>query len=399
MMLIACGALLTACHHSHENDDPVDTTAQQTILLYMPWSGGGSIYNACLKNITAMKTAIEYRGGLGQKRVVVFIASTANRAHLIDLKYENGLCRNDTLKTYTTLSGNDYTTLAGITALFSDVVSMAKAHSYGMVVGAHGMGWLPAGEDAGLQAKSGSILMMPARRKGIPVDHEIETRFIGTAVNGDKLYQTDIDVFGNAVRNTFSHLDFLLFDDCYMQNIEVAYALRDVTDYLIGSTSEVMMVGLPYTSVGGHLLDGEYTAVTQDFYDFFIDYKDPYGTLSVVKTSEVQQMASLMREAYQRHTSVDTDGVQYLDGYSPTIFFDMGSYIKALCADDEALLSQLQAQMKRMMVAAVHTPLFYSVINKSAMEIKDFSGITISDPSTARAAESKTQTLWWHATH
>ena len=418
LVLIMFGVLFTACHH-HDDPDPVpeERVAQQTILMYMPWAGGGSIYNACLKNITAMKTAIEYRGGLGQKRVVVFIASTANRAYLIDLKYENGSCKNDTLKTYTTLSGNNYTTASGLTALFSDVITSAKANSYGMVVSAHGMGWLPAGESAGLakgaaawpmddsaasSQQSASPRYAPKSPVGVyRVDRDIETRFIGTPVGVKTSYQTDITVFGDAVQTTFRHLDFLLFDDCHMQNIEVAYALKDITDYIIGSTSEVMMVGLPYTTVGGHLLDADYVAVVKDFYDFFIDYKDPYGTLSVVKTSEVQALADLMKQAntHQGGSTVDINDVQYLDGFAPTIFFDMGSYINRLCADDDALRLQLQTQLSRVVVAAAHTPMFYSVVNKSEMIIREFSGITISDPSTAVAARSKTQTLWWQATH
>ena len=35
-------------------------------------------------------------------------------------------------------------------------------------------------------------------------------------------------------------MEYILFDDCYMSSIEVAYELKDVTKYLIGSTSEMM---------------------------------------------------------------------------------------------------------------------------------------------------------------
>ena len=35
------------------------------------------------------------------------------------------------------------------------------------------------------------------------------------------------------------HFDFVLFDACFMQSIEVAYALRNFTDYYIGSPTEI----------------------------------------------------------------------------------------------------------------------------------------------------------------
>lgn len=178
IVLMGCVALLSvACHHDDEPDEPQDIVAQQTLLMYMPWSGGGSIYNACQKNISAMKTAIEYRRGLGSKRVVVFIASTANRAYLIELKYADGKCKSDTLKTYPYLYAKDYTTVQGVKALFSDVISVAKAESYGLVVSAHGTGWLPANAGSYLSKQQVFDGWMGAKRRMQRVDHPIETRF------------------------------------------------------------------------------------------------------------------------------------------------------------------------------------------------------------------------------
>ena len=39
------------------------------------------------------------------------------------------------------------------------------------------------------------------------------------------------------------HFDFVLFDACFMQSIEVAYALRNFTDYYIGSPTENTWTG------------------------------------------------------------------------------------------------------------------------------------------------------------
>ena len=75
---------------------------------YMPWSKSGSndnIYSYFLKNISGMKTAIEYQRGLGNKRFLVLIATNESRAYLIDIKYKNGACVNDTLKTYSYMTG------------------------------------------------------------------------------------------------------------------------------------------------------------------------------------------------------------------------------------------------------------------------------------------------------
>ena len=41
-------------------------------------------------------------------------------------------------------------------------------------------------------------------------------------------------------------IDFVLFDACFMQSIEVAYALRNFTDYYIGSPTEIPGPGARY---------------------------------------------------------------------------------------------------------------------------------------------------------
>lgn len=53
--------------------------------------------------------------------------------------------------------------------------------------------------------------------------------------------------------------EYILFDDCFMSSIEVAYDLRKITRHLIASPCEVMAYGYPYDLVmpylftdGGH---------------------------------------------------------------------------------------------------------------------------------------------------
>ena len=45
------------------------------------------------------------------------------------------------------------------------------------------------------------------------------------------------------------HLDILACDNCVMNSVEVAYALRDVTDYIIGSQDLMLAVGWPFKKI------------------------------------------------------------------------------------------------------------------------------------------------------
>ena len=120
-------------------------------------------------------------------------------------------------------------------------------------------------------------------------------------------------------------MEYILFDDCYMSSIEVAYALKDVTDYLIGSTSEVMAYGMPYAEIGQYLIGKvDYAGICDGFYSFYSTYSTPCGTIAVTDCSELDNLATIMKEINHRYTFDPslTSSLQRLDGYYPVIFFD-----------------------------------------------------------------------------
>ena len=406
VLLFLIAISMVACHKHHDDPEPPAKDAEMTILMYMPWSKSGTndnIYSYFLKNISGMKTAIEYERGLGNKRFLVLIATNESRAYLIDIKYKNGACVNDTLKTYTSLTGGNYTSVAGLTSFFNDVKAEAPANSYALIIGSHACGWIPAGQEVG--AKRHVSMARGARNEEeLPL---IETRWFGNP--SSETFQANISTLAAAIRNSFQHTEYILFDDCYMSNIEVAYELKDVSDYLIASTCEVMLAGMPYATIGSSLMKKDYNGVAEGFYNFYKDYVndqgDPrnYGTIGVTKLSEVQGMANIMKQINAQFTfDGDIEEIQRLDGYTPTIFFDMGDYVKMLCKD-ASLYSSFVSQINKLVPYKRHTEKFFSqpsLRERYTIPINAFSGITISDPSVnSSATNHKKTTGWWEATH
>ena len=340
---------------------------------------------------------------------MVLIADNDSRAHLIHLKYEylkeekKYDCVNDTIETYEYLNGQSFYSETGMADFFRKAKASMPANNYALIVGCHGMGWLPidARNDYAklMLGAPSSQSVYHNNNEGILIDREILTRYIGEGSNPE--YMAEIPTLATAIRNSFGHTDYILFDDCYMMNIEVAYDLKDVTDYLIGSTCEVMIEGMPYNKVGRYLLTGDFEQVVNEFHSWYSSYRNPYGTLAVTKTNEVEQMASIMRQINTTHEWVADSirTVQHLDGFDPAVFFDMKSYVKRLCADDTSLFNQFEQQLSRMVPYAKATKQYYSARTMRAYDITEFSGITISDPSFSYATRKKTETAWWKATH
>ena len=131
-------------------------------------------------------------------------------------------------------------------------------------------------------------------------------------------------------------MEYILFDDCYMSSIEVAYELKDVTKYLIGSTSEMMAYGMPYATVGSSCWEVLIMVpFAKDSMTFIHLRNNACGTLAVTDCSELDNMATIMKSINERYVFDDSlqGELQELDGYTPVIFYDFADYVLTFCSD------------------------------------------------------------------
>ncbi len=98
------------------------------------------------QNIADLKSIIG-NNILKNERVIVFICTSATKATLSELVYENGKGVQKTLKNYD-YPDPTYTTAEGITSILNDVQTYAPAKRYAMIIGCHGMGWIPVSRAA-----------------------------------------------------------------------------------------------------------------------------------------------------------------------------------------------------------------------------------------------------------
>ncbi len=210
--------------------------------------------------------------GLEHERIIVFMSTSTTEATMFEIIYSKGKCERKTLKKY----GNPrFTTVEGITGILNDVQEFAPAPVYAMIIGSHGMGWLPAD---GTQARS--LFRM---KKYWEYQKQPMTRYFGGLT---REFQTDVSTLARVITGAGIKMEYILFDDCYMSSVEVAYELKEATRFLIASTSEMMAYGMPYATVGEFLLGSpDYGSLCEGFYDFYSTYEImPCGTLAVTDT-------------------------------------------------------------------------------------------------------------------
>ena len=394
LLILLATLFIVGCQEDVPAPYPVPKNLpNKTIFVYMPWSAArnnetGSLYNNFLQNIKDIEAAIEAEKGLGRNKLMVFIATSANNAVLIEVKYAaNGRCQRDTLQHFDSHNMPAYTTANGLASLLSKVKVEAPAKQYALIVGCHGTGWLFS------EGKS-----------------RARTRYFG---GSDHYFQTNIPTLAAAIEQAKMRMQFVMFDDCYMSNVEVAYEMRHATDYLIGCCSEIMAYGMPYKNIWKHLRQPKpnYKEMVNEFHNFYSNYKWPYGNIGVTDCSKVEEVAARMKTINAATTNnanpVDWEDIQRLDGYEKTIFFDMGDYVNKLCntPETQSMAREMQTALAQLVPYKSTTKYIYTALeqlNTQTIFVNAYSGITISDPTQSdfeNALTTKRETSWWKATH
>lgn len=386
LLMLMATSWLSACHDDIPDDLARTRTAtpqERTIIMYLPYSGSGinDLYPFFEQNILDVEQSIKQAGGLGTNNLYVVIADhSPARVYLYRVRMEGTECVHDTIKRY------DYPRLMDaqwITRVINDVRSISNTPKYAMLVGCHGNGWLP------------------------PMDNVARAK---TRWFGGPGYAISIADFAQGIQQAGIKLEYLVFDDCYLSCAEVAYDLRNATNTLIASTSEVMAAGMPYAKVFQYLAAPQpnFGQLVNDYIAYYQSTATPYATIGVINTQYIQPMVQLMRQVNATCTwnTANNYQLQDLDGsyFSPTVYFDFGSYARALFGSNLALYSQYRVLMAQLVPYKGNTAYIYNASGTKTL-VNEFSGITISDPSVNtgqygyHVATLKMQTAWWAASH
>lgn len=381
--------------------------SDHTMMFYLLGTSLKSYYDT---NIATVESQIE-SGVLGDTRVVVFIQSSTNSGKLFEIFYDEGMKAvvRDEIGLYNLPAQYSEQMLSQI---LQDMAHRAPAKEYGLYIGSHGKGWIP--KSSGSSSGSSTYSTFSAEQLEAiwtPAPGAIMVRHIGDTSST----QIDTTELAAAIRSTNIHLDYIVFDACYMANVESAYDLRDVTDYILGSPCEIIASGMPYNEIlpimvsASPLLD-RLNSSAKAFVDYYkVNREGAYSSAcsAVIDCRTLDALAEITKRVNGSLNRIDPNTVQAYDGISlsknPThIFFDFEDYVIKACSDS-ALAAEFSAQYYRTVTGLHHTKTFYSAYNNKANPIDYYSGLTTSAPimwhaMSAYVSEWK-ECAWYKATH
>lgn len=309
---------------------------KSSVLIYM--IADNDLSQDGLNNIEKVKEGIENTDAEGD--VFIYYDGESSSLEypplLLKVYKKDSEQKVDTVQTYSEANSASKERL-GLVLL--DYLNQTKSvKRKGLILWSHGTGWLPA--------------CFP--------NCEAQTRAFGEDLSEDKygrtpaVYSMEIKDLANAIpENTF---EYIIFDACLMQCVEVAYQLRDKTDYILGGTSLLPATGHPYPSLVPLLLkkDIDYEEVAKDVFNEYDKNERENGgaSYSLVKTAELRNLASVMNKIMKNHKLEDIHGkwstrkIQGFDhSFGDPIFYDFIHYMHSFV--DKQELATLQDQLNK----------------------------------------------------
>lgn len=416
LFICTLSLMLSFSSCSGEAED-VESVNKQTILVFMPWAGGtgvgsSGLYSFLLQNIDSISQGIKDQKGLNNTRIMLFLSESYDNSILYDLQYDESTksVKRVPVKNY---DGTFYNSAEGLAELLNEVKTRTNALNYAMIIGSHGCGWTYASDWINYPYRAKGQLGATSTAttenfSGIqfgPDPNNPKTRFFGSVSTKD--LALDIETLAAGIKLSGIKMQYILFDACYMGNVETAYELKDATNYLLASSSEILGTGLPYRTLWKYLNSAtpNYENIVSSTVNFYKNTKNPYSNLAAIDCRQMDNLASVMKDInsqYKLDSTISLDSIQPLDGFAPNLFFDMKVYVDSLHPSGY-LKEQFTNQLKATVKAAQSTENVITYISSPdgiRLKVKNYCGLSISDPSQHSVAiKGKEKTGWWKATH
>ena len=184
----------------------------------------------------------------------------------------------------------------------------------------------------------------------------------------------------------------MLFDACFMSNIETIYELRNSANYIIASPCEIMGRGFPYERTLPFLFkdNGNYTDYDGAAKSYYLYYRDEYtsssrcGSIAVYDCTEVEALRDATKEVVKSaREEYDVESLQTYEGQPHHYFYDFGEWVNVV-ATDSAALAAFSSQLDKTVVAKYTLNSYYTAYGSYGtrpINVNVYSGVTTSAPS------------------
>jgi len=193
------------------------------------------------------------------------------------------------------------------------------------------------------------------------------------AIGPDDNLEIDIIAFSDLLSEY--HFDTIVYDCCFMGCVEASYELADCCDYVVSSPAETMTAGITSEFIIEPLFNMDPENAAREIckgYMNLVRTDSKYsnsGTISLVKTSELKELATICRQIFLKYGSkaetMDVSAVQPYHRSNSYWFFDFDDFIKNLLTDEEGVIDsqydEFHAALSKVVIFKDATPKFLNL--------------------------------------
>lgn len=357
--------------------------------VFMMYSIGFNNLSSYLKE-DINELADSYASIKGNNRVVIFSHSTKsyrnyltpNPPVVIELKKDGkgGIVR-DTILTMepNTVSASKET----LHEFLSFVKERYQEAEYSILFSSHGTGWAPANycndpDDYENTYPLSTGLMRASRTSRrpswgeIPEDGGPVVKSFGVQnITSSSYHEMDITDIAEAFP---MKMKTVIFDACFMGGVEVAYQLRDVTEKMVASQTEILADGMDYTTMLSYILkNDDIEGFCESFYNFYLNKSrgdEQSATISLIDCTRLESVAEICREIFssQKEQIASLEGSSSVQRYFRRTYSDIHKWFYDL-EDIVMHTDATDEQKERLQMALEECVLYKAATEKFILDI------------------------------
>jgi hypothetical protein len=278
-------------------------------------------------------------------KIIIYLDPIDNNPQLIEITYSRGSNKKTVIKDYPEQNSVNHLIMKNV---LLEIINIYPSESYGLILWSHATSWLPPN----------AVL----RSFGVDNDDEM-----------------DIILLEQSLPIKF---EFIIFDACMMGSIEVAYQLRNKTNYIISSPTDVLSTGYPYKLIVSNLFGGvdNLNNITELFFQYYNTMDGEYqsASISLIRTKNLSNLAEKTKFILTNNPldkwNYNSHKVQNFDVGNVNITYDFIDFIYNNYPIE--IVSEVQTILKDIVISKYHTPYF---LNK--FQIDEFCGLSCYIPN------------------
>jgi len=359
-------------------NDKVDDTKNRTVLVYI--GADNNLSNIANSNIYSMNSCIS--SGMDNSNLLVFV----DRKDIAPVLLHIHNFKIDTVATYPERDSSDPVMLREV---IDYVVKNWEAEHYGLVMWSHGTGWIPTKQ---LHYVAPNMKYAQSRDGKNPktVNEERRNPFADTKSfawedrPGENPNYTCMELDGMADAIPDGVFDFIVFDACYMGNVEIVYALRNKADYIVSSCFEIVSYGFPYHIVTRDFMNGNLIKSCTEFHTYYNSMSgwERMAGISLVKTDGLDSLAKCFRKIVNEYRdtipNMDVSNVQCFDRFNHHVFYDLEDFVDKLGTRKE-LLSEFMLQLNHCVSYKISTDYIFPG-DREEIKVNNYCGLSVYIP-------------------